>query len=104
MPNFDAQAVAAAVEGKYAPFTFRGLDGVEYTLPHPQVLTERQGGMISAGLVKDVIREVDEAAFDAVEAMPMFVAAELATAWLEQLGDEGKAESPSSETPAGDEH
>ena len=104
MAVFDAQAKVAAAEGKYDPFTFRGLDGAEYTLPHPQTLTERHGGMIGAGGVKDVIRELDEKAFDAVEAMPMFVASELATAWLEALGDEGKADSPPSQTPGGDEH
>lgn len=104
MATFDAQAKAAAAEGKYPPFTFRGLDGVEYSLPHPMTLTEHQGGMIASGAVNELIRQLDEKAFDAIQAMPMFISSELATAWLDEVGDEGKADSPSSETPTGGGH
>lgn len=100
---FDAQAEAKAAEGKYLPFTFRGLDGTEYSLPHPVTLTERQGGLIAAGEVKAVIREIDEKAFDAVEAMPIHISGKFATAWLELLEEQGKADSPSSEITDGGE-
>lgn len=103
MPMFDVQAEIAAAEGKYPPFTFRGLDGNEYSLPHAMTLTEHQGELIAAGELKAVMGEfLDEAGLAAVDAMPIFVATKFVEAWLSQAGDEGKEQSPSSETPSGD--
>lgn len=100
---FDAQAKAAAAEGKYPPFPFRGLDGRDYSLPNPQTLTEAQGMMLAAGQVNELIKQIDEGAHEAILAMPMWLSSELATDWLAQAGDEGKEPSPSSETPNGEQ-
>lgn len=101
--TFDAQAKAAEAQasGKYPPFPFRGLDGADYSLPHPQTLTERQGAMLVSGEVLAVIKEIDEAAHDAIVDMPMFITSDLAESWLAQAGEEGKEPALSSETPTG---
>lgn len=100
---FDAQAKAAeaAAEKKYPPFQFRGMDGAEYQLPHPDTLTERQGGLLAEGKVLDVIKEIDEATHDAIVDMPVFITSELAQVWLSGAGEEGKELSPSSDSPSG---
>lgn len=100
---FDAQAKAAEAQQskKYPPFQFRGLDGAEYQLPHPDTLTERQGALLAEGKVLDVIREIDEATHDAIVDMPVFITSELAEVWLSGAGEEGKEPAPSSETPSG---
>lgn len=93
MTMFDAQAKVAEAAGKYPPFQFRGVDGVEHELPNPLTLKERHGTLIGAGRVKDVIREINPAVADAIDDMPIFVSAALAEAWLAQGGEPGKSES-----------
>ena len=39
---FDARQETAAAEAQYQPFPFVGLDGEEYTLPHPLMLPAAQ--------------------------------------------------------------
>lgn len=100
MAMFDAQA-ALEEAGDFAPFSFVGLDGENYTLPNPLTLTERQAARINRGEIKELVAEIAPEAWSAIEEMPIHVSQKLAEAWLEGAGESGKSPRPSRRTNGG---
>jgi hypothetical protein len=96
--TFDARVEAEKAAEDYAPFPFTGLDGKEYSLPHPLTLTTGQSEKLMKAQKKGddeaMLALFDTLAPDALEAirdMPSAVTAKLFEKWRAGLGDLGKS-------------
>lgn len=100
---FDAREKVVEAEKEYPPFPFIGLDGLQYELPHPLLLsTGQQAAVIEAQAEGDsnrvelamssMLAEVAPEAFAAMMEFPAVVTAQLLEAWQtkaqESMGDE----------------
>ncbi|MEU2180115.1 hypothetical protein [Streptomyces thermolilacinus] len=92
--TFDARKVIPSAR----PFPFVGLDGETYKLPNINTLTGEQSRRLKGGDESVLAEIADPDAYEAIEAMPLGVQAQLAHAWIEHGGQPGKAGSPSSRT------
>lgn len=99
---FDARAELKKIEETHKDFTFVDIDGNSHKLPNIQLLTGEQVARLMSGDEK-VIAEVDEAAFQAIQSMPIGVGERLAEAWIDAGGDAGKEQSESSSTESNGE-
>jgi hypothetical protein len=103
--GFDARAVRAEAEDDYPPFEFTGLDGVEYQLPSPMLISTDQARELNTAMLAasednlfDLLRDLwPEAAYNAVMDMPAIVTAQLMDAWKAGIDEAGKP--PSSPAP-----
>lgn len=97
MAAFDAREVVAAANGDYPPFTFTGLDGVDYELPNVLTLTFRQAERLEDD-PKDVIAEIAPDAYEALADLPLFAWQKLGEQWQAQAEEAGKSSSASRAT------
>lgn len=100
---FDARARAQElVTEKYPPFEFIGMDGEQYHFPHPMMVPGDIAAAAQAGEITadEFLAKLVPGAWEAVEAMPPGVQAELMAEWQatvdEQVTEQGKERSPSS--------
>lgn len=93
---FDARVEAEKIQATFKPYYFIGMDGTQYALPNAQLLTGAQIARLMSG-DESVIKELNDAAFEAIQAMAMGVGELLAEDWLKHGGAEEGNESGESQ-------
>ena len=92
--TFDARKAGKDLK----PFAFIDLEGNEHELPNMKSITAGLVRRLQAGDDDAMLEVAGQAAFDALQEMPAGIGEELANAWADHSGAQGKAPSPSSPT------